>query len=71
MTLGMVIIHFHVYYDQLCVHKLHVYSVQVKHFYITIIDEGTKSVCKQMVKMSQGTKKCRGVSWFPELTDKM
>ena len=25
---------------------------------------------KQMVKLSQGTKKCRGVSWFPELTDK-
>ena len=25
---------------------------------------------KQMMKISQGTKKCRGVSWFPELTDK-
>ena len=31
---------------------------------------GTKNVAKQMLKISQGRVRDRGVTWFPELVDK-
>ena len=44
------------------------YNVHV-HVYVSI-HVGTKNVWKQMLKISQGRVRDRGVTWFPELVDK-
>ena len=44
------------------------YNVHI-HLYVSI-HVGIKNVWKQMLKISQGRVRDRGVTWFPELVDK-
>lgn len=45
-------------------------DIIVMHRIVKAMCSGTKNVAKQMLKISQGRVRDRGVTWFPELVDK-